>query len=260
MPLVGAALVPNSPLFLPGLAHEVTIKTARTQNGLDELKKFVKIIHPKIVLIMAVEPAWAKISSYALLQGTVFSYNFHTLGDLHTQGMAKGTIGFTHRLKELAETSFPMPQINSKILPTNFAIPWALLNSSIAECSVACLGLPEYISTDKLAQISVLIGDYLSTVRERVLLIGAGMLGHQSENNSSEVRVFDQVFRSACQENSLATLLNLNPDIQQHAKATLWSPAIHLFSMLKDNAFTCTIASYEVTGGVGALTAKLVIA
>ncbi len=258
MPIVGGALLPHSPLLLPALKPEVRTQVSKTSAAITALGQALVTLEPDVLVVVAAHTETDNPRrGYALLQAPRLAYAFNQLGDLSTAGTFHGAVGFIHRLKERLETSFPIPLATMGNLPYTFALPLVTLGSPLNTKPVVCLQLPKIIPLDELNTLGALLAEALAITRERVVLLGSGDLAHATAQTATAAKIFDQLFQTACQQNSLEQLVNLDPAVRKLTRECLHAPACLLYRLAQDQAITTTVRSYEAPGGVGLLVAEV---
>ncbi len=258
MPIVGGALLPHSPLLLPGLTPEARKLAAKSSEALARLAEFVRGLTPDILLVVAAHAdAGAMEPGYALLQGATLPYNFSALGDLVTAGSFKGAVGFTHHLKEQIETRFPLPLVSTLALPYSFAIPPLALGQPLSTKPLVCLRLPKELKLDELNTLAGVLQETMATARERVVVLAAGDLAHATPATTTEAKIFDQLFQVACEESSLEKLMNLDVALRRTTRECLQAPACFLYRLFQGTNHATELYSYEAPVGVGLLVAQV---
>lgn len=257
MPVIAAAIVPHSPLLLPGLAPAMRRQVEATSQALGRLSSELGALAPETVLIIAAhrrEDSGA--DHFRLWQGPHWRYSFRQFGDLATSGQLRGAVGFTHHLKEQLETSYPIPLASAAALPYTLTVPLACLGLPLVSLPIACLEVPGNISWEELHRVGTLIGEQLTQTQERVVLLAAGDLASSGARDKTEAKIFDQVFAGAIKTAAVDKLVNLDPALRARTKESLWAPALFSCSALTEQLRGAAILSYEAPAGVGLLVAR----
>ncbi|MBI5733908.1 MAG: hypothetical protein HY973_03115 [Candidatus Kerfeldbacteria bacterium] len=260
MAIVAAAILPHSPLLLPGLAKAVKSKVNKTNSAITILGQelYARQIN-RVILIASHNPSHELVNQFCLLQAASLPYRFNEFGDLKTSGTMRLDVAFTHRLKEAAETQFSLPLLSLKTLPYTFAVPWAVLHNYLNEAAAVCLQIPRTASFEDLRWLAGLLKDMASQDGSRVAVIAAGNLAHFNTKQDTAAKIFDQSFRQAVQDADVDKLLNLETKLRQQSQECLVNPAIFLYTLLEQYHFTTDILSYENELGVGLMVANLII-
>ena len=258
MPIVAAGILSNNPLLLPGLSDEAHGLVTKTNQAATKLGKKIAEHKPDIILFITTIKQSNPTVGFSFLQQPNFPYEFNELGDLITNGTARGAIGFVHRLKEHLETSFPIPLITQKRLPFNFAIPLVSLGQTLNEIPLAALIIPNSPTPDQLQKLARALNEELSVSAEKIALIVAGDLAETNKKYASEAKIFNQHFNTACQSTQPAQeLINLQEGLRQNTNESLWASTTLLYLTLGEKKSTTEILSYETQANTGLLVAYI---
>ncbi len=260
MAIVAAAILPHSPVLLPGLAKTVKSKVNKTNSAIAALGQelYARQID-RVILIASHNPSHELVNQFCLLQAASLPYRFNEFGDLKTSGVVHLDVAFTHRLKEAAEAQFSLPLLSLKTLPYTFGVPWVIMHNYWKEAAAVCLQIPRTASFEDLRWLSGLLKDMVSQDGSRVAVIAAGDLAHFNTKQDTDAKIFDQSFRQAIQDADVDKLLNLETKLRQQSQECLVNPAIFLYTLLEQHRFTTDILSYENELGVGLMVAHLII-
>lgn len=260
MPLIGAAILPNSPALLPGLASATKQPVAPTLLACNQVSQEIVKAGPDILLLVAGETETIKLAdSFALLQGPYFDYRFAEFGDLVTRGRLTGAVGFVHHLKEQLETSFPIPLVTQSILPYTFAVPLASGTPPLTQLPIACLNLPRKPRINDLLRLGDILSEHLATLNQRVAIGALGTLAQHAGPDIASAKIYDQLIVSNCQQQNLERLVNLDPQLRLSAHETLWGPLVLLYACLAGKRSQTTLQSYAAPLGIGFLVAQVTL-
>lgn len=255
MPLVAAALAPNSPLLLPGLNTQARAAVAKTTGAMAALAAKLMAHSPDVILLVAGATDTTSVShNYSLLQAPKFSYEFGEFGDLTTSGAIRIAMGLTHRLKEKCETQFPIPLLSQNSLPYSFAVPVVTLGPAIANVPLICLQLPREVPLDDLQRLAAIVDNQFTEGGERVAIIGAGLLARRQSEEDTDAPIFDKQFQAAVLSTGSDALLNLDTKLRSRVTQSLWGPAALLYTILSARTLKAEMLSYESPFGVGFIT------
>ncbi len=252
MPLVGCALVPNSPLLLPGLSLEARQKVAKVTAALERLAVELYARQPGVAVVLAES---AEFQRPTLLQNQEFKYQFAELGDLATQGSCRGALGFTHRMKERYETAYPIPLMSPPVLPPAAGIPLACLAPLVSSCAVAVLMLPPQLTADDIEHLGQVLSTELAATRDRAVLMACGTLAVHDRRFAADATVYDKAFLASLSERDSESLLNLDPVLRNRVQETLWAPTCVMRAARSQDSLSCDIMEYGVPCGVGLVVA-----
>lgn len=253
MPIVGAAIIPNSPLLLPKLSVTAQKHVIKTKEAIYRLGHELYALQPSLVIIIGKSESNLPVCS--LLQAPKLSYSFAEWGDMVTAGEALIATGFTHSLKERAETSFPIILKSDTKLPTNLAVTVALLLPYLEKIPYVFLQLPKNISVDNLTKLSSILTEQCNISAERIVLLSVGTLGQKREKENNESLVFDKYLQSAIVPMNINSLINIDPSLRQRVKESVWLPTTLLGLVISERVLDTQILSYESPSQVGYLVA-----
>lgn len=260
MAIVAAAILPHSPLLLPGLMREVRTQVYKITRAIEQLAtEFYARQIDLLFLVANHTPDDYLSNQFCLLQAPQLIYRFREFGDLKTVGTVKIDLCLTHLIREKSEAHLAVPLITTKQLPYTFAVPVALLSNIGSELPLVCLQVPRQAMFDELRWLASLIRDVLSTEARRVALVATGDLAHWRKNTASEAEIFDRQFCQAIQANDIDKLLNLEPQLIKQSQECLVSPTVFIYSLLDNFALKTEILSYNSNLGVGLIVADLAI-
>jgi len=258
MPVCGAVLLPNSPLLLPGLKDQVKQAVAKTRQAITDLAVELLARQPDMLfLISSVTPTTIlSVQQWSLWQAPLSRLDFSAFGDLLTNLTSRGAVGFTHRLKEKLETKFNLPLVTGLSLPYTAGVPLVNLVSLGIDLPVVYLQVPSNIEVGQFKVLGEELGDFLQTSPERIILVAAGELGLTTGYRAAEGKLFNQQFVGLAQAADWGSLFNLPLSLRQDSGQTVWSPAMLVYSILKNSPLILVGKVYEAPLGVGWLTAE----
>ncbi|MFZ5390872.1 MAG: hypothetical protein ACOZAJ_01175 [Patescibacteria group bacterium] len=259
MPIIDAALLPNSPLLLPGLKDGIRQAAIKTSRSVGEVGLEMSLRRPDIIFLLSSPSPDDQLSKsgWAFLQNSVVQLNYPSLGDFISQAEVKIAVGFTHRLKESLESVFPIPLISQANLPYTAGVPLLLLGKSILEIPLVYLQIPQQISLDNLSLVSRSLHEQLQSGSSRVALLASGELGRVTKDNQVEAKLFNQQFLNFCQTDDWDSIFNLPIELLTASRQTIWSPAVLLKSLLPRKKIVFNAKSFEAPYEAGWLVAEL---
>jgi len=259
MPISAAGILSNNPLLLPGISDEAHGLVNKTSQAITKLAKRLVSSKPDVILSISTIKQNKSALNFSFLQQPDLPYEFSELGDLVTTGTARGAIGFIHRLKEHLEILFPLPLITEKTLPFNMAVSLVSLGDPLKNIPLAPLIIPNSPTPEQLQKLGQALNEELSTCPEKIILLAMGDLA-EANKNSSEAKIFNQHFNSACQNNQPAQeLINIKDSLRQNVNESLWAPSTLLYLTLGEKKSTTEILSYETQANIGLLVAHIAL-
>lgn len=256
MPIPIAAIVPNSPLLLLGIAPAVKVQVQRSA---DATQVVGHLFHARqvdvLVLIATVEAL--RLPGPCLFQAPVWHAPFVEVGDVSTTLKRSGSVNLTHRLKEQWETRFPLRLITTPTLPLEFAVSLVALGASVVDVPVTCLHVSADLGLDQVQQLIRLLRESFTEFQERIGLIAVGTLGQYTSTKENIAHVYDQAYVSAVTSGIPERVFNLDRNLATSARDALWTPTALLWGCIGDRIKHVAPAVYEAPVGVGLFTAGL---
>lgn len=247
--------MPNSPLLLPKLSPLVQKKVTKTREAINRLLYELYARQPSVIMVVATAADSAKVCS--LLQAPKLDYSFAEWGDVVTKGEVPIATGFTHSLKERAETDLPLILKTVYKLPVTSAVPAFWLSQIFSNRPFVFIELPVSISLEELNSLSAIIREHCSASSERLLLVAAGNLAEQTGKSKDESQIYDKYFKNALHPLNRESLSNLDDELKKRVRENLWAPALLAALVVDDIAVETNILSYEAPAKVGYLVAQL---
>ncbi|MFA4818447.1 MAG: AmmeMemoRadiSam system protein B [Patescibacteria group bacterium] len=258
MSIVAAAILPHSPLLLPGLNQEVKSQVTKTTRAIAELGHELYARQIDVVFFLAAPGQGNDLpNQFSLLPGAVLAYSFREFGDLKTVGEIQIDIGLTHKIKERCESRLLMPLITVKQLSYTFAVPWALLSQFLLGKKIVCLQIPQSANFDDMSWLAETVKEVIDNQPVRVALIAAGDLAHYTPTTDSNSRIFDQSYIKAIKLGAIDKLLNLDIELRERARECLVNPTIFLHTLLRAHLLPAEVLSYANNLGTGMVVAHL---
>jgi len=255
MPIIGAALIPNSPLLLPKLSPLVQRRLAKTKQAIDRLAHELYARQPSLIIIIGYTQTISGVCN--LLQAPKLSYSFAEWGDVVTKGEVLIATGFTHSLKERAEVNFPLLLRSVDRLPVNLAVPVNLLSTIFSQSPFVFLELPSSINLDDLTHLSTIIKEHCDSSSERIAIVAVGNLAERITKSKNEAQVYDKYFQAALKPLNQQSLDNLDADLKKRVKETIWAPTLLTAMVVGEIATETEILSYEAPAKVGYIVAQI---
>ncbi len=265
MPLVGASLVPHTPLLLPTVGKEYQRQTRRTRQALQTVAQELYALKPDALLVIhshgpAIEEA------FLLNVSEKFTADLTEFGDMVTVGEWRGSPMLSHHLKEQAENrGFPLVLSHEPKISYDVSVPLLLIAEKLTTCAVTPLTTS---SLDARTQVDFgrLLAEEFHARRQRIaVIVSAELSQHTTAGAPGGLRpegpAFDRMVIKSLPKKGLAELLlGLDPVLTEQAEACGYRPLLVLAGLLaRQNAHTKKLA-YESPFGIGLLTAQFHIA
>ncbi len=255
MSIVASGILPNSPLLLPKLSPLVIKRTSRTREAIDKLLHEMYARQPDIVMLISSAGQPADVTS--LLQASTLKYSFFPWGDVVTKGEVKLATGFTHKLKESMETSFPIILKSVDELPVYFAVPTLYLQNILSWQNYIFLEIANSLGFDELYKLAKYIKEQINQSTSRILLVVCGNLSEHFGRYQEQATVFDRSFQAALISLNSSGLADLKQSKPKGLRESLLNQSLLLSLILADLPIQVSIFSYEVPARVGYLVAGI---
>ncbi len=181
MPLVGAAIVPNTPWLLPGLHPEVHLGIKKTVNTLKKLSRVIKSSKADVIFIIDESKL---VKQPLMYQNIFYTTNLKQYGDMFTSWQGHGATGFVHSLKESLESKFNLPLVTTPELPLTSSCP--IINMGLTT-PLVILTFPPLWSVNDLSKIGQLINEFFSRSKSNVYLLINGTAGSSPAEGDSKI-------------------------------------------------------------------------
>ncbi|MFA4937470.1 MAG: hypothetical protein WC575_04280 [Patescibacteria group bacterium] len=253
MPVVFAALVPNSPLLLPGINTEVKKDLSKTLAGYNKLARILK--SAKVEIIFNISSLINSDNDYYLYQDKTFVVETKEYGDLLTQYQANGAIWFTHSLKEFIEPQFKIPLHTPERLPIEQAIP--LINLNVRE-GLSCLVIPQFPSASVTINLSKMIADYFNGLQARIAILASGVLARgKSSYFGDNQKILSNIFFKTIKQGEYDNLNNIDMKLRVKVQESLIAPASFIYNLIPSHQAKTSIIALEFTHGINHLLANI---
>ena len=255
MPLVGCALIPNSPLLLPKLATAARKYVAKTAAAVSRLAHELYALQPSVLMIASCRQEAG--GPFSLLQAPQLNYAFADWGDVATVGTVTIATGFTHALKETAEVDFPIILKSVDRLPVYFGVPVILLNQVLNKVPFVFLEIPPGATVEELNRLGLIMAEHFMVAKERIILLAAGTLAEQTKQRRDDAHIYDNYFCAALLPWRADKLINVDVALRQRVRDSIWAPTVLTAVVLGERDSQATILSYEAPAKVGYVVAQL---
>lgn len=254
MPLVFTGIVPH-PLQLAQTikASEDLLTSTRTAFGTFETALYSS--KPDILLLIT-SHGLVLSTSWQLILGDTLTGNLEEFSDFSTKIEVRGSVGFSHRLKERAEDSgFSVLLQSDRLLDYACVIPLLFLIKHLPSIKVAPLVVSSDIATAQY-EFGKLIREEIFQTNERIAVIASANLSHRISRQSPRGysrsgKIFDEKTRTALRQGDTEAILGLQPELVEEAVSCGIRPITLLLGTLYRRPYTALELSYEHPYGVG---------
>lgn len=244
MPIVGAAIVPNSVWLLPGINPQVHLGIKKTLAALKKLNRFVRSCKPDVLLVVSEIKG---LKQPALYQNTSYHCNVSQFGDLITKWQATGHTGFVHSFKESMESKINLPLLTNSELPITIAAPVIALGLTTP---LAILGLPTKMDNDYLAKLSELVREFTISSKNNIFVLVTASLS--DPEGDVEAKIYNNSIIQSLMKGKEA-IVNLDQKIAASGQSIIF-PSILLYNILPSDKTDFNLLSLESYNNIGHLT------
>lgn len=257
--LVFSAIVPHPPVLIPSIGKENIKKLAKTQAGVEELKKRLEAAAPEVIIIFS--PHGKSLpDSFAMNLSPSYSANFEEFGDFETKKSYKSDIRLVQELEESVNyvQKFPLVLTSEEKLDHGIAIPLQILTTNMDNLKI----IPIYPSSGLDAKMHFALGSNLKDVivnhGKRIAVIASGDLSHRLTEEapagfSKKGKEFDEKLIELITHKNAAGAVSLKEEIIEEAKECGLTSILILLGLMEKINYTPEIISYEGPLGVGYL-------
>lgn len=172
MPLIGAAIVPHTPLLLPTVGERYDRQLRRTRRSVEAMALELHALQPDLTILL--HPHGEILDqSFAVNVADQMTASFEEFGDMVTKVEFPGHPAFATSIREQAEdTGLPVTLIHAPSLGHDVGVPLKLLFKHRPTMPVVPMAIS---SLDRSTHLNIgrLIGDVASRSNRRVIVIAS---------------------------------------------------------------------------------------
>lgn len=261
MSLVFAAIVPHSPLLVPGVGKEHISQLAKTVEAYKRLEEDLYASRAETVIIIS--PHGEIKNVFTLNLSPEFEGDLEEFGDFSTKSKYLGDVGLAYQIREDLETKSPLQLASNMKLDYGTYVPLFLLAGAMTDVKI----IPITYSTLNL-EAHLDFGRALKRVivmsQRRVAVIASGDLSHRLTKEapggySPKAEKFDNKICELLQKHKVYEILSLNPELIAEAAECGLKSILILLGLLDGFKVTPQRLAYEAPYGVGYLTLRYVL-
>lgn len=256
--IVSAALVPHSPLLVPGVGKEKRGLLTKTLAAYEHIEQMIYASRPDtLVVISPHAPSYPNAFSANMAQK--YEGSLKAFGDHQTGVEARGDFMLLDRLqRSLRSDGIPFTLTSSEELDYGYTVPLLFLTSHLANWRLVPLA-PSLLDARAHVDFGRAVQEILHNEHARVAVVASADLSHKLDVSSPggasvEGPAFDATIRSKLAAMDVEGLLSLDPDAIKAAGQCGYRPIMVLLGMLSEMAMTPRELCYEAPFGVGYLT------
>lgn len=261
MPLIFSAITPHSPLLVSTDKANAR-KVAKTRLALEELNKNLYSAKPDAIIMIAPHGNPNK-DVLAINQAPSLIANFSDFGNLETKLELKNNIGLGYQIKQKLETNLPLMLFNEPELHYGFGVPLLFLTNQLRNCGI----IPIYTGNPGLEH-HLKLGRYIRKICDltslRIAVIASGNMSHKDSKEFPDAhfplgKKYDDAVMLALQNKKAENILSLDQKLIAESGQCGYKVMCVLLAVLGQTNFEADILCFQKVGGIGYLTANLVL-
>ncbi len=253
MPIVAAAVLPHTPLLIPGVGKDHGELLTLTKRSIAEVVEMGYAAKPDLMVVLT--PHHETITDTIVVNvAERYHGGFAEFGDMSTVVTARGAVGYSHQLKTVAEQEHVSLVLHTySELDYGTSVPLTFVLSPLPNVPVLPVILP-FQQTDILLRAGMVLYDFLQAISARSMIIASCDMSRRSDRTPGVQR------RPTTEERALSqAIVAVDPApaiaITPHPTTCGFGPLVTLLSVIHPIAQHGTILSFEAPLGVGLLTA-----
>ncbi len=262
MPIVFAAIVPHSPVLVPGIGKRHRRKLAATAAALRLLEQELYAAQPQLLAIVSPHGAIAA-DFFGVTAAECLQADFSAFGDFTPAPTWRGDTVTAQRLRAADETGHHAPPfrlLGSSEIDYGVAVPLVLMASRLPRLPVLPLRISGRSPADHW-QFGAFLGQQFRTNERRVAVVASGDLSHRLTPHSSagfspRGAAFDRAMLECIRRGDASAVVNLEPGLVAEAAACGFLPIVTVLGLVDGMAVQPVVLNYEGPLGVGLLTAQ----
>lgn len=263
MPLVFASLAPHPPLLIPAIGKESINEVSKTQAAMQKMEEDLYLSKPDVLIIISPHGSYFE-DAFTINICDKYVTDLKEFGDLTTLLEFKGEMDLSSFLRESSkDQDYPVTVISEKHLDHGSSVPLYYLTKHIQNSSLLPIG---FCNLDWKTHVNFgyMLKNIVAESNKRVAIIASGDLSHALKTEApagfnADGEKFDGKIRELLEQNNLAGMLQLDPQLVENASECGFKSILMLLGVLKNVRYKYKEYSYEAPFGVGYLTANFVI-
>lgn len=256
MPLISAAIIPHSPIFIPTIGDEkIKEQIKNTIAAINRIKNNIEKLNPDTIIILSPKINEFK-NAFAVNISEFFELNFIEFGDLKTKLSINGDIGLVLNFKQ-DEQDTKINLITKQKLDYETSIPLYFLSqtikSKIIPIESSTLSLKSHFDFGKLIKEEIFLSN------KRIVVIASALLSHKSSKNSplgysDKAEGFDKKIIDFLEMKNRTGFLSMKNNLLKEVQEYGVKPISILLGILDEINYKTELECYESPFGIGYLT------
>ena len=258
--IVFSAVVPHSPLLIPGIGKDNLKKLSATKNALEELAARFLVAHPDT--IMVISPHGAVVpDAFSINLNASYKCTLEEFGDLSTKLDCRSDfMMIDHLQRKLRANNIPFVITSDEKLDYGVVVPLTYLTPQLQKFMI----IPIYpsLSVEDQLKFGRELKDELASTNKRVAILASSDLAHTLAKDSPggyspHGKKFDEKIMELLAAKAGEEFTKIPKDIVAGAKSCGLAPIVVLAGIMERINYEAELLSYEAPFGVGQLVANL---
>jgi aromatic ring-opening dioxygenase LigB subunit len=253
--LVFAAITPSTPLLLPSIHKDKSIKLQRTLDAMDELEGELYASNPDVILLFSEHPTSFR-EAFSINVSDPYTFDLSAFGDMGIDIKLRPDFEtFDSLQRYLRSKNIPVTLTTDNALDHGCASTIAILTRHLQNIKLVPITFSSLDSKTHF-QFGQALKDIISNSSKRIAVIASGDMSHALESSSpagfnKSGKEFDDKLQEIIKQKNTAALIKMDEDIVLQAKQTIYQQTLMLFGLLDHISLRPKILSYEAPFGVG---------
>ncbi len=259
--IVFSAIVPHSPLLIPGIGKENLKKLAATKAALEALEKEIVLAKPDAIVVISPHGPVLP-DAFSINLNAAHSCTLEEFGDFGTKLDCRSDFMLIdHLQRKLRQANVPFALISEEKLDYGVVVPLTYLTPRLSKFTVVPVTTSS-LSAAEHHRFGVELKEELSNSIKRIAVLASADLAHTLSKEapggfSPHGQTFDEKIIELIKARANEEILNLSGDIIAGAKSCGFGPIVILTGIMGHIMYEPQILSYEAPFGIGQLVANL---
>lgn len=261
--IIGAALLPHSPVLLDSIGKEQSKKLEKTKAAYAAVAARMAELKPDTIVIMSSHGTVYR-DAFSLAVSDPYRAHFDEFGDCNTTFSARPDHETIDKLKrQMRKTSFKLALDTQHPLEYGFTVPLYFLRPLLKNTRLMPIS-HSGLDARSHYQFGVEAKEAFQESKRRLFLIASGDLSHrlttEAPGGFSKAGVqFDEEVRTFLTQKNTVGLMQLDGRMVTEAAECGYRPLLMILGLLEKIPFETKLLSYEAPFGVGYLAVEFIL-
>lgn len=258
MPLIYSAIVPHSPVLIPKIGKELSLKLGATIHSLQRIADKLQRLEPECIVVISSHSVSKKDSQdlYLAVPPECYTASYEQFGDLESNYKYPTDHVLADTLKREFVNHAVIPSYRSEErMDYTVSTPLFFLYEKL-NAKIVILHIPESASPFNCEQYGTLLKNALQSTSKTCALIASANLSHRLTLDapggfSEDAKNFDEQWVATLRYSKKRKITPFQTDAIQHVAACGIPAILTLLGSLKNLSYRTKFYSYEGNVGVG---------